>query len=539
MLAIRLALRTALRQRPLACLLLGYLLLCGALLPWFLHRVGPDAVSYITIARKYRLGTLGDAINGYWSPLLSWLLAPCLLLGAPSEVTGRFLQVAIGGGSLAAVWWLGKRLQLSASQCLLTTSSLIPAVATYALADTTPDLLVAGLLALYVGVVVGAEYPTSPRQSAACGLLGGLAYLAKAYAFPFFLAHFVAVSGYLMLRRLSDPPALRRVAVGAAAGLLVFALVAGSWAGVISRKYSRLTIGTTGSLNLRLGGGVNPTETAGLFPLPNDTAISAWEDPSNLRKPSSGPVAEAAPTAGAWARMILSRAVRAPLRNSVSFLSALSRLSPAWPLILLGLLLSCRVARGSAHERCMILLGTLLIYPSGYLLIFIQSRFFWLITFLLAASAGLAAATLPVLGRRPWYGCWAIVTAVSFMLWPAWLIFRLHENVLEETPAVAALLTPTLPPGTRIASDQDWGITNAIAYYLDARYYGYLRADDSAAAQEQQLREHRIQYLLLWRDSSRYPFLATAREVPLESGDALQLLRVPRLFALPAGPEQP
>jgi len=536
---VMLAVRMALRQRPLACLLLGYFVLCGVLLPWFLHRVGPDAASYITIARKYRLGTLGDAINGYWSPLLSWLLAPCLLLGAPSEVTARFLQVAIGGGSLAAVWWLGTRLQLSASQRLLTTSSLIPAVATYALTDTTPDLLVAGLLALYVGVVVGAEYPTSPRQSAACGLLGGLAYLAKAYAFPFFLTHFVAVSGYLMLRRLSDPPALRRVAVGAAAGLLVFALVAGSWAGVISRKYSRLTIGTTGSLNLRLGGGVNPTETSGLFPLPNETAISAWEDPSNLRRPSSRPVAEAAPNAGAWTRMILSRAVRAPLRNSMLFLSTLSRLSPAWPLILLGLLLSCRVARGSAHERCMILLGTLLIYPSGYLLIFIQSRFFWIMTFLLAASAGLAAATLPVLGRRPWYGCWAIVTAISFMLWPAWLIFRLHENVLEETPAVAALLTPTLPPGTRIASDQDWGITNAVAYYLGARYYGSLRADDSAAAQEEQLREHRIQYILLWGDASRYPFLAAAREVPLESGNALGILRLPRLFELPAVPEHP
>ena len=123
------------------------------------------------------------------------------------------------------------------------------------------------------------------------------------------------------------------------------------------------------------------------------------------------------------------------------------------------------------------------------------------------------------------------------MLWPAWLIFRLHDNVLEETRAVAALLGPTLPPGTRIASDQDWGITNGVAYYLDARYYGYLRADDSAAAQEQQLREHRIQYLLLWGDSSRYPFLAAAREVPLEPGNALRRLRVPRLYELPAVPE--
>jgi hypothetical protein len=35
--------------------------------------------------------------------------------------------------------------------------------------------------------------------------------------------------------------------------------------------------------------------------------------------------------------------------------------------------------------------------------------------------------------------------------------------VLEETPAVAAQLRPMMPPGTRIASDLEWGITNSIA----------------------------------------------------------------------------
>jgi hypothetical protein len=74
----------------------------------------------------------------------------------------------------------------------------------YTLTDTTPDLLVAVILVVYLGVVVGADYPRSLWQGAACGLLGALAYLAKAYAFPFFLAHFLAVSVYLLLRRRSS-----------------------------------------------------------------------------------------------------------------------------------------------------------------------------------------------------------------------------------------------------------------------------------------------------------------------------------------------
>ena len=114
---------------PLACILLGYLLLCGAMLPWFLHRVAPDAASYLTIARKYRASEFSDAINGYWSPLLSWLVAPLLCLGAPMDVTGKCLEVAIGAGALSAVWWLGKRLEPPEAVRVWTTLAVVPAVA--------------------------------------------------------------------------------------------------------------------------------------------------------------------------------------------------------------------------------------------------------------------------------------------------------------------------------------------------------------------------------------------------------------------------
>jgi hypothetical protein len=155
----------------------------------------------------------------------------------------------------------------------------------YTLTDTTPDLLVAVILVVYLGVVIGADYPRSLWQGAACGLLGALAYLAKAYAFPFFLAHFLAVSVYLLLRRRSSGEEVRRLVAATAMGLLVFTLVAGSWAGLLSRKYSRITIGTTGSYQFSLfkGGGGGLFQGGGLFPPSNATAISAWEDPSDLR----------------------------------------------------------------------------------------------------------------------------------------------------------------------------------------------------------------------------------------------------------------
>ena len=535
-------------KAPLAYILLGYLLLCGALLPWFLHRVAPDAVSYLTIARKYRAWEFSDAINGYWSPLLSWLVAPLLCLGAPMEVTGKCLEIAIGAGALSAVWWLGKRLELPEGVRVWTTLALVPAVAMYALTDTTPDVLVAVLLAVYIGVVIGPDYPRSPWLGAACGLLGALAYLAKAYAFPFFLAHFLAVSGYLFVRRRSSRVELRRLAAATAAGLLVFAVVAGGWAGLLSRKYSRPTIGTTGGYQFSLHGQGHPTDVGGLYPPATKLAISAWEDPTDLsivpRPPGASPPARPRPTVVPAAvpkvKPFLpdgpfSRLFYRVYHNLIRYTGTLFRLSPLWPFILLGLLIACwNVPRGGERDRWVILIGTMLLYPAGYLLIFINERFFWLITFLLSLSAGLLTTALPVLRRKPWSTCFAVVVALSLSLWPAWLLIRLRHHVLEETDAVAAQLRPMMPPGTRIASDLEWGITNSIAFHLDARYYGLLRPQASAQEQQQQLRQYRIEYLLVWGDPAWCPFLESAREVPINQVAGGPQARWPRVFKLEA-----
>ena len=554
-------------RHPLARIVLGYLLVCVVSLPWHLHRVAPDTVSYLTIARKYRAWDFAQAINGYWSPLFSWLLAPLLCLGAPTEVTAKCLMIAIGVAALAAVWWLGQRVELPESVRTWTTLCVVPAVAMYTLTDTTPDLLVAVILVVYLGVVIGADYPRSLWQGAACGLLGALAYLAKAYAFPFFLAHFFAVSGYLLLRRRSSGEEVRRLVAATAMGLLVFALLAGSWAGLLSRKYARITIGTTGSYQFSLfkGGGGGLFQGGGLFPPSNATAITAWEDPTDLRTPDrvvrnktrskpqvnqdgksssnaavsppAQPARDAAPASGkrppgVWDRWRGSLAHFS--HNLVRLLWTLGRFCFVSPFILLGLLASYRfVPRGPTRDRCTILLGTLLLYPSGYLMIFIVERYFWLMTFLLAVSAGLVATTLPVLRRDPWRTAWVGLAVISFSLWPVWILARLWDHVLEVTPAVAEQLRSTIPPGARIASDLEWGITDSIAYYLDARYYGMLPPNASAEEQERQLREHQIAYLAVWGDPSRLRIIKSARELPVELPGNGRYGYALRVFAVP------
>lgn len=44
-------------------------------------RFSADSTLYLDIAEKYLRGEFDDAVNGYWGPLLSWLLIPFLYLG--------------------------------------------------------------------------------------------------------------------------------------------------------------------------------------------------------------------------------------------------------------------------------------------------------------------------------------------------------------------------------------------------------------------------------------------------------------------------
>jgi hypothetical protein len=46
------------------------------------ERVTGDATLYLSIAQKYVNGDFVNAINGYWGPLLSWLMVPFLLFGS-------------------------------------------------------------------------------------------------------------------------------------------------------------------------------------------------------------------------------------------------------------------------------------------------------------------------------------------------------------------------------------------------------------------------------------------------------------------------
>jgi hypothetical protein len=231
-----------------------------------------DAVSYLDVADAYRQHHWHAAINTYWSPLYSWILAVAggLIRPEPSNeiMFVRWVNVVLYVGTMAAFerfWWRLREVHTVASA--RTATPPIPAIAwlivgysTFAYASLhwigvrsdTPDLLVSALVYIMAAILLDLHHGRRSRSHIiALGLVGGTSYLAKTAMGP--LAILVTLVG--------SRAAGRRHMIGyAVVGLSAFSAVAMPVVLVLSVRYGRPTIGNAGVLNYAWF--VNPTRRA-------------------------------------------------------------------------------------------------------------------------------------------------------------------------------------------------------------------------------------------------------------------------------------
>ena len=224
--------------------------------------ISGDGNSYLDVASAYLRGDFANAINAYWSPFYSWLIAFVLWVFKPSgywETT--ILHLLDFAGLLVALrsfefflssflgakqnleppegdgfqlpvstWWLlGYGLFFSATLEVL---SMYP---------TSPDAWVCAVTFLCAGLILKISIRGGGRPYfAALGLVLGLGYLTKAFYFP--LAFVFIGTAWLASRR------LRNNLAGAVIALVAFTLVAGPYVFALSRAKHRFTYGDVGKI---------------------------------------------------------------------------------------------------------------------------------------------------------------------------------------------------------------------------------------------------------------------------------------------------
>jgi hypothetical protein len=434
-----------------------------ALFPLYQHMINPDTISYLSIAQHYLAGDWSEAVNTNWSPMFSWFLAPLLALHTPGLLASRVVCFVSGLLALLGVQLLGRSFGLRSgyqSLVLYTSAAMIVA---FALLRAEPDLLEAAILLFYFRLVFDRTYFSSRWMGVVCGLLGAAAFLAKGYAFYFFLLHFTTMN---LLHGVLAPKERRSaVAVNFGLGMLVFVLCSGPWIALMSAKAGHFTVGTTGDFNYRLVGPDSQgyPQYHQLIPPPSEHALSMWEEPAASLLPR-------------WSALRSMRELRHQLKLVAINLRGVVRLFVYTSLLSIPILALYAIAglRSEAGARYYWLLPmvTIFLMPAGYLLVIVLDRYLWSILLLLPLMGAVVLQKyLVIVPGRLLRAAVVSCFAGSFLLLPA----RMLQVQRHSDDRIFELSEQTHQHGTlhgRLAACGNWNDSLYLAYYMGAPFYG-------------------------------------------------------------------
>lgn len=222
---------------------LVYALICGLALWLGRFDDSPDQISYVNLAEQYAAGNWSEAINGFWSPLLSWLIALPVACGADARLAAKAICALAGLGIVRGVEALAVRMELTPNPWLMSAAALCAAAMA---GRISADVLAAAVLLHYLADV-WKENP-SPLKT---GVYGGLLYLVKNYLLFFFLLHWGIHSAGRLARH-----AVQREGIFQRAGLTLAgtALLAVPWVTILTQHYGKFTISRAGVVNLAMAG---------------------------------------------------------------------------------------------------------------------------------------------------------------------------------------------------------------------------------------------------------------------------------------------
>ena len=479
--------------------------LVGAALLWrhFDFFYYKDILSYLSAGEKLARGELAG-VNSYWQPLLSIELAAFLRVGLSPERAVDTTKVLNGLiallGARALVRALGTRGWLAAML-----DAVLVVVALYcAMPFMSADLLFTGILCWYFALLFRPDYPTRRWAGLIAGVFGGLAYYTKSYGFFFFAAHFVIVNA--VWHWFGDAAVRAVVRRHLVIGLAAFVTLVAIWVGALYAKYDVVTLGINGSYNYQIVGPEardRPILQIGFDADPRPGNTSVWEDPADFYNVPSALECCLKPWSPLASVRDLNYQIRLIAKNTLITLNQIEDFSVlAYALLVVGVLLCLPRREDLVWNLPLVLtLGTMALYPAGYLLVHSEERYLWPMLFLLIALSGhlltIGFAT-PFLADPRRRVLLAVIVAATFVKIPLPRLLERREFG-RNTSKFADALRGTDLRGKRIASDEDYGASTIVSYYAGAKYLGqnppvqWTPADLSAA-----LKQKNVDYYLVW-----------------------------------------
>jgi hypothetical protein len=467
---------------------------CFVLLyPWYQFVLDDDGIGYAMVTKRLAAGDYAHALNGYWSPLHSWIALPFYKAGLSLTAAFKFSNLLISCCMLFVCDRLMQRTELSDRKKMLLLITAIPMLLYMTFYQLAADILFCLLFCSYVLLCAAATAFTKTITVISCAIIGVFAYLAKAYAFPLFIAHFTVWQCWLYKRSLL-PRRKRQIIKNLGIGIGLFLMLALPWIIALHGKYDRWTFGYSGKVNLAWQLApektVSPATTFFSAP-PYPDSPTPWEDPGYPQQVFVSSFESPA---------VFFRQVKLILHNVIAALHSFHALSFLATAIMLAMFLF--VMRTGSSVMLLFLLSVILL-PGGYLPVHIEPRFLWPAAFLLLiAGTYLLTRIFSIWRFRPAAQniAW-IVFIGSFLITPLNSLQDLrHAN--KEEHAIASSLKKDGIAGNFASDGSSYSNMRKIAFLSGNRYYENHRQQYSADEIVAGIKSARIDYFFFFQNPS-------------------------------------
>lgn len=498
-----------------------YLVLGISLILYNPHTFNADGVSYSNIAQDYFHGNYNSAINRYWGPLFSWILVPFMHIfgNNPSQslFAAKILSLIVGVFTLIGFRFLFQRFEIDEKIGNILLLSLIPEIIYFSFRWVNPDLLITTILIFYLAFLLSVKYPNKASFAVLCGLLGGLAYLAKSYGFAFFIVSFTVINCIYFIKMKSKRANILK---NAFLGFGIFLVVSGLWIGLMDSKYGYLSIGSSAQFNVDLTSSdslANAIEFNGLVDIPNKYAVGYWEDPSTFQPK----IVQRTPLE------LIDHRLKIIWDNIFIFLGIIEGFSILSIVIIITSIIYCnRTLDKKVKNDIAIILLVILLYSGGYILIFMEGRYLLLDCILILLLGGylLTALFNKYSMSNTIKGGILILFTVSFILTPSISTYLDLNNGVEVYDLIPSLETYGVNGNIASSNPEPENFDpQFIAYYLKGHYYGLTKENESVNDLQKELKSENIDYYLVWQYPNTKPINLPYPEV---SNGEIKFLKV-------------
>jgi hypothetical protein len=467
--------------------LLVFTLLAICLYPFYKYRIISDDFSYLAIAQRYIRGDYHTAINGYWSPLNSWVLALFV------EGTGLPLLPAsycINCCSFAALLLVSMRLskafvygffeRMGLGLCMAVFWALNIPVTHFA------DAMNCTLLLICFSILTHKGFTTKPLLWILWGLTAAVAYFSKAYSF-YILPLTLAIGLFILLKqegrlRFKSWALLFGVSVGC---LVLFSF---PWLYLLHQKYGMWTLSTAGGVNTNwaIESHIYFSDSFKiLVPPSNATALSCWEDPWMNHGILLSPL-------GSF-HLLLQQLLRIAM-NALNWFNVTAQFSPLY-FWLLGLIALFNGKMKTVNSKWPLLIMAFLVFPAGYLMLSFGTRYLWF-TVPLVMMLGLFIAAKYV---KPYLKpkAYKVFLAVYFISWWPGAVKDLKEMFKEgKSEYEMAQVINSLPMhGSFLTNTYDNYQTGfRLSWYTGNAFYMHFGDNYSTKELLQEAHRQKVQY---------------------------------------------